>query len=284
MQCRVAPSLGALEDTPENVWKTTKYTDRDKPCVFFGLYDLRDYIALFRHRGKAYILWAGSDIRNLVNGFIFNDGKLGWLSKVAPGFKKVLKKVLKDAEHWVENMVEEEALMKWGLKDINVCPSYLGRIGPFMYYNAKVIPDVYVSCGKERQVEYGFDVIERIADKVDVTFHLYGDEWETKHKNVIVHGRVSKEKMNKEIQGMQCGLRLNKFDGFSEITAKSILWGQYPITRIPYRMIDSFNTDDELITLLNNLNMMTPNMIGRHYYVNTLNKFPWNESTIRGGI
>ena len=60
--CRWAPSLGELEDTAENVWGTKPYIwteHRKKSCVFFGLYDLRDYLALWMHEGKAWVLWAG---------------------------------------------------------------------------------------------------------------------------------------------------------------------------------------------------------------------------------
>ena len=44
--CKVASSLGELENTAEIAWGTKEYsflTDKYKPTVFFGLFDVRDY-------------------------------------------------------------------------------------------------------------------------------------------------------------------------------------------------------------------------------------------------
>jgi hypothetical protein len=269
MQCRVAPSLGELEDTPENIWGTTPYTDKNSDCVFFGLYDLRDYIALYFHRGRSYILWAGSDIKNLKRGFVLNDGKLRYISKI-PFARYLILKLIKKAENWVENGVEQQALLSLGILS-KVCQSYLGKFPEISYKDGK---NVYVSCGKGRQFEYGWGVVERIAPQLpDFTFHLYGDKWLSKYPNVIVHGRVSKKKMNEEIKDYQIGLRLNEFDGFSEILAKAILQGQHAVSRISYPLIPSFKNDEQLILILKHLGK--PDPMVRDYYINNLNKFPW---------
>ncbi len=60
-RCRYAPSLGPLEDTPLNIWGIDKYEPTDplhswNPVVFFGLYGLPDFYALWRHKGKKAIL------------------------------------------------------------------------------------------------------------------------------------------------------------------------------------------------------------------------------------
>ena len=52
-----------------------------------------------------------------------------------------------------------------------------------------------------------------------------------------MHGRVAQEVMNEEIKEMQGALRLTEMDGFSEILAKSILWGQWPVSLIKYSHI-----------------------------------------------
>jgi hypothetical protein len=281
-QCHWAKSLGELEATHQEAWGTTDYESRHFPTVFFGLYDLRDYLALSVHKGKCWVLWAGGDIENLIHGFTLNDGKLKWLGKFLP-LNWWLKGMLRKAEHWVEDEDEAEKLkMFLPSKKINICPSFLGKIDywsdPIREYYHKQKPDVYVSCGKDRQWEYGFDTVERIAGKCNVVFHLYGDDWMTGHDNVIVHGRVSKEQFNKDIRHYQCGLRLNEHDGFSEITAKSVLMGQYPITRLRFEMIPQYNNDRELIEYLNSLRGCTqPNRKGRKYYLETLNRYPWND-------
>ena len=284
VQCRWAPSLGALEDTHQNVWGTVEYTDRSKPCVFFGMYDLRDYIALWRHKGKKWVLWAGSDIRNLVNGFIFNDGKLKQISllvKKLPAnlqmkiaFKFV--QVLREAEHWVENDLEAAELGKFDI-ECKVCPSYLGNVNLPITYQWRKRPSVYVSSGADRQEEYGFGVIERIAGNLPrMEFHLYGAPWNTKHRNIIAHGRVAKEQMNEETSKMQIGLLLNESDGFSEIMAKAVLRGQYAIVKVPHTMIPSYENDMDLILKLNRLRKeKQPNLKVRDYYIQHLNEYPW---------
>lgn len=282
MQVRWAPSLGALESTHEIAWGTEDYKDRNKPTCFFGLYDLRDYIALWRHKGKAFVLWAGSDILNLKSGFLFNDGKLKSLSKLLRGNWWVYP-ILKKAEHWVENLTEERVLESLGIKVSGVCQSFLGNINKFkIQYKYKKIANVYLSANEGRQEEYGFGTIERIAKELPfIKFHLYGASWKTKNKNVIVHGWISKEQMNKEIEGYQIGLRLNNFDGFSEILAKAVLMGQYAISKVKHPLIPSFENDMELILILNNLRKnKEPNYKAHDWYIYNLNRFPWNERLI----
>lgn len=279
IQCRYAQSLGGgFELHPNKVWNTIDYVDKTKPVVFCGLYDARDYYALWRHKGKVWIFWCGGDLNNLDRGFVLNDGKLRWISRM-PFFKPLLVRLLKKAEHWVENCAEEQILKKYGIIS-NICQSFFGDINKFKlsYFWSKT-PNVYISCGIGRQIEYGFDVIERIAPKLPhVWFHLYGDTWETKQPNIIVHGRLPIFVMNEQIKNMQCGLRLNEIDGFSEITAKCVLMGQYPITKIPYPLIINYKTEDELIEHIENLRKTyRPNKGAQKYYQYVLNKFPWNK-------
>ena len=290
--CRWAPSLGELESSTntyqqvwghEQVWGTKDYDwkkHRNESVVMFGLYDLRDYIALWQHRGKVWILWTGSDLRNLKNGFIFNDGKLRFLSKIFRG-NGWLMPLLKKAEHWVENEWEYDQLAGLGIKS-RICPSFLGDINNFpITYKHSDKPNVFISGHSGREEEYGFGWITKLAERVpECMFHLYGsNEWgyaEGK-KNIVFHGKVSRETFNAEIQNYQCGLRLNKSDGFSEITAKNILNGGYPITYLKYPMIDNFETEEELVRLLKELkNKKEPNHKARQFYYETLNNFPWN--------
>lgn len=273
-KCRTAPSLGALEGTEENAWGTPPYNpekDLYEPTVFFGLYGFPDFFSVWRHKGQKAVLWAGSDIKHFVNGY--------WLDK--EGDIRVNPKDLAiwlnwHCDNYVENEVEQVALREAGIES-KLVPSFLGKIEDYeVEYRHSERPKVYVSSGNDRQIEYGFGIIEEIADRCEVDFYLYGADWSSSHKNVIVRGRIPKEEMNEEIKCMQSGLRLNEFDGFSEITAKSILWGQYPISRIPNIHIDSFTTKNELIDLLNNLkNKTEPNLKVREYYQGTLNKYPW---------
>ena len=274
--CRWSPTLGGLEDTAENIWGTPEYEgDRDEPTVFFGLYGLPDFYTLWRHRGKKWVLWAGSDIKHLAAGYHLDDG--GGLKIDADQLTPWLNKY---CENWCENEVERLMLHRLGI-EAKVAPSFLGDVNEYQVtYKPNDRPNVYLSANPGREVEYGWGLIEEIADKCEVDFHLYGSpDWQTKHHNVFVKGRVPKEQMNEEIKAMQCGLRLNEFDGFSEVTAKSILWGQYPFvwSTFKYQGIESFSNREELIALLNSLKFRTaPNPI-RDFYKQKLNQFPWNQ-------
>ncbi len=273
-KCRYAPSLGALEDTPLNVWGTEPYYygDEEKPCVWFGLYGLPDFYTLWRHKGKKYILWAGSDIKHFENGYWLDETGL---IKLEP--QPLAEWINQNCESYCENDAEYQKLLECGITS-KIVPSYMGDVNLPVSYVQSDRPCVYLSTGKDRELEYGFGIIEDIADKCNVDFYLYGsDTWTSKHSNVFVRGRVDPKVMNEEIKNMQCGLRLNEFDGFSEITAKSVLWGQYPITVIPTPEIDCAQNKDELIKLLNNLqNKKSHNTMARNYYIKHLNDFPWN--------
>ena len=283
IKCRWAPSLGALEGTAEEVWGTTPYNpdaDGEKPCVFFGLYGLPDFYALWRHKGKRWILWAGSDILHFKNGY-WLDGE----GKIRLNRKSLAKWISKNCESWVETGKEYNDLLKLGIK-AKICPSFMGDVSKYEITFQKT-PNVrvYASVSGDNFVDYGWDVIEDVAGKVrDVEFHLYGNikKWKTKHSNVIVHGRVPKEQMNEEIKTMQAGLRLNKNDGFSEIVAKSALWGQYPISYYPHPHIGGLagggiSIKRELVKALNRLSIKRdPNYQARNWYLKNFNNFPWN--------
>lgn len=261
MQCRIAPSLGVLEGHPNDVWGTTSYAFKDKPAIFFGLYGLPDFYALWRHTGKKYILWAGSDVRHFLDGYWLDDKGFTRL-----GVPPLADWISDNCESWVENETEREALAWVGIES-QVCPSFLGNIDD---YAVSYEPNgkYYASVSGNDFKLYGWDKIEKFAhDNGQFEFHLYGNTvpWVSKNKNVIVHGRVKKEKMNEEIKYMQGGLRFVEFDGFSEILAKSILWGQYPISTIRYKHMNLKPKD-------------VPNLEGREYYKKIINQYPWNEN------
>ena len=135
-------------------------------------------------------------------------------------------------------------------------------------------PKVYASVSGNDFLLYRWPEIEILGKKYsDIEFYLYGNTapWRTKNKNVIIRGRVSQDVMNDEIQDMQGGLRLLPFEGFSEIVAKGILWGQYPISAIKYPHTLSISEIGKL------KNKKEPNFAGRKYYFNMLNKYPWSQ-------
>lgn len=276
MQARIAPSLGELEGNHKDVWGTSEYKSDKEPTVFMGLYGLPDFFALWRHKGKKFILWCGSDITHFQNGYWLDDKGLIKIESVA-----MAQWINENCESWVENEVERIALKEMGI-EAKVCQSFMGNIDDYkVEYKYTERPQVYISVSGNNFKLYGWDIIEGIADFCNVDFHLYGntEKWKTKHSNVFVHGRVSKLQMNEEIKKMQCGLRLCvDMDGFSEITAKSILWGQYPIVAesYGYKHINSFRNLNNLVSELNSLKHKIIANPARDYYKKIINQYPWN--------
>ena len=284
---RWASSLGALEGKPEDVWGTQEYGVPvyagdlwiedllNQPTVFCGLYGLPDFYALWRHKGKKYIWFCGSDITHFQNGYWLEDG-----GGIRIDSTPLAQWIEKNCESWVENEVEREALAEMGIT-AKVNPSFMGNVDDYdIEYQHVERPQVYLSCSGDNFELYGWDIVEQIADQCEVDFHLYGsDKWKSKYSNVFIHGRVPKEQMNEEIKKMQCGLRLCvTMDCFSEITAKSILWGQYPIVAesFGYKHIDNFRNLKHLVQQINRLKRKKEPNKARDYYIKNLNKFPWN--------
>lgn len=252
-RCRIAPSLGALEGTPAEVWGTLPYGDKYDPTVFFGLYGLPDFYTLWGHRGKKYILWAGSDIRHLIGGYWLDDSE--WGAKLPP--EPIANWISRNCESWVENKVEAEALRKLGIES-KVCPSFMGDVNNFPVSEKRIEKRYYSSVSSNDFELYGWAKINKIAEQnPDIGYHLYGNtvEWKAP-KNVIVHGKVPKEIMNGEIKSMTGAIRLVDFDGCSELVVKAVLMGQEVISAIDYPFLHAKNPREELLK--------------------TLNKFPWN--------
>ena len=270
-QCRIAPSLGGgFAGTPNKCWGTRDYLHETEPTVFFGLYGLPDFYMLWRHKGEKAILWAGSDITHFINGYWLDEnGSM----RVEP--HALAKWIDAKCDNWVENDAEMEALKKVGIH-AKVCPSFLGNINDYKVgYKQSDKPKVYTSVSGDNFKLYGWDEVEKLAKKhSEITFYLYGNtkKWETKNNNVIVRGRVPQEVMNAEIKEMQGGLRMLSFEGFSEVIAKSLLWGQWPISKISYPHTLSLG---ELGTLKDKKD---PNVAGRDYYRRVFNSFPWNKN------
>ena len=169
MQCRVAPSLGALEGTHDQVWGTKEYISQDEDTVFFGLYGLPDFYTLWRHKGKKYILWAGSDIRHFQNGYWLEDG-----GSIRVDPQPLADWIEKHCESWVENDVERVALEEMGIT-AKVGQSFMGDVNDYeVTYKPNERPSVYLSANVGREEEYGWQLVENIADRCEVDFHLYG--------------------------------------------------------------------------------------------------------------
>jgi len=271
MKIRVAPSLGrGFERSFEEAWGLEVYDGVPGPAVFAGIYGLPDFYTLWRHKGKKYIFWAGSDIRHLHKGY--------WLDETGTirlNSKGIALWINQHCESWVENKLEQLALKSLGINS-KVCPSYLGDVNKMeISYKQSDRPKLYSSVSGDNFDLYGWYKIDKLAEQYrDVKFHLYGNigEFNPRNKNVIVHGRVPNEQMNAEIKEMQGAIRMIPLEGFSEIVAKSILMGQYPVSVIPYEHCLLIEQIDEI------KDKKEPNLAGREYYIKELNNYPFNKN------
>lgn len=266
-QIRVAPSLGGgFERTPHEAWGIKDRHNCAGNCVFFGLYGMKDFHELMTHEGHKAILWCGSDIRHYINGYwLDREGKY----RISP---EALASYLNSLENYVENKVEYNALKKVGIES-KIVPSFLGDVTKYEIEYQLNNVELYTSVSGDDFELYGWDKINKLAkENPKVTFHLYGNKtkWKSPHKNVIVHGRVPQEQLIAETKKMTGALRLTKFDGFSEIVARSLLWGQYPVSTIPYPYTIE---PQDIHTLWDNKH---PNKEGREWLLKNVNKFPWN--------
>lgn len=233
------------------------------------MYHIGDYIRLLWHGGPKKVIWCGSDVINLTESYIWK--------RIIPRLK---------ATHKCENDIEAYYLQRLGIKP-EIQPMYFDDKEFEVCYKQSDNPHVYITCHPKYEEEYGVNEVEKIAPMTpDITYHIYGVEKErwlysndmqafnlSCPSNVIYHGKVSEDQFNEEIKGYQAALRLNTFDGFSEILAKSVLMGQYPISFIDYPFIQSASSENKLISLLNSLkDKKEPNYESREYWLKEFNK------------
>lgn len=244
--------------------------DRYVPVVFFGMYHIGDYLRFLWHRGEKTVYWLGGDIINL--------------SKTRALVFRFIK-----ARHLCENEPQRKRLEDCGI-EAEVRPVIFDDPDIGVSFKPSKNPHVYLNAHPDSKQAYGVDIVEVIAHKLpEFTFHIYGikkgfhQAWYDNGRlmnrdyvsqpNVIYHGLVSNEQFNQEIRNYQAGLRLNEYDGFSEILAKSVLMGQYPISRIKYPHIENYTSTEDLIHKLQLIkNKLKPNHEAREYWMKQLCK------------
>lgn len=272
---RIASSLGGgFAGSAFDVWGLGEYNpsiDKEKSLISFGCYGVRDLQAVIPHKGKKAILWCGSDIRHALNGY-WLDGK--GESKLDP--IRVGAWLGQTCDHYVENELEKIALASIGIT-ATVIPSFLGNVDDYPVQKLDSKPRFYTSVSGDDFELYGWDEIPGLAQRYPhIEFHLYGnktlppkpvDRFALQElNNIIIHGRVAQEQMDAETKTMTGALRLTRFDGFSEILCKSVLWGQAPVSPyIHYPFIRSSFEDP-----------VPPN--AREEMLKVLNKFPFNSN------
>ena len=275
MKIRISDGVKFFKEKAKAVFKLEEWQrgDPDKDVLFFGLYYQEDYDDYDKFKGNRTIFWNGTDIIRTIE-------IRKWLD--------VVKK--HPAKHYCGTQVSADSLKSVGIK-AEVVPLFLDDVNnfPISYKHSKT-PHIFINCHKGREEEYGIDLIRKIAPRVsDATFHIYGINQpkmfyykkkvptdpptiDDEHKNILYHGVVSDDEFNSQISQYQCGLRLNEHDGFSQLLGKSILMGQYPISKIKHEKVWNYETEDELVALIEKLKDMTePNYEAREHYIKILN-------------
>lgn len=271
---RIAPSLGGgFEGTPKEVWGVEEYIGSvghgDYPTVFMGLYGLPDFYELWRHKGRKCIFWCGSDITHFCQGYFLDEEGV-----IRIHHKPLARWINNFCESYVENEVEQVRLLKTGIQS-KIVPSFLGNVADYQIsFKPSKKPKLYTSVSGDDFKLYGWNKIPELArENPNIEFYLFGNNSyfpDYGLSNIFVRGRVPKEQMNEEVKNMQGALRLTEFDGFSEIIAKSLLWGQWPVSIIPYP-----NTlKVEEINLIKE--KREANSEGRDWLLSVVNKYPWN--------
>ena len=204
--------------------------NRKDHCLFFGLYRPRDWLKFLAHRGQRTVYWCGSDVLQV--GILFRL------------FQKI------SARHICENEVEQGILRLLLQQEVEVQTIFLSDPDEFpISYKRSDTPHVWMHINANAGLESGFPTLLRIAPRcTDITFHVYGRLREPMIlHNIVFHGWVPEDQFNEEIKNYQCGWRAHEFDGSSEVVMKSILMGQYPISRIRYYRIPTYESDWDLI-------------------------------------
>ena len=227
-------------------------TDINKKVFFQGLYHEQDYQTFANHMGERVLYWNGSDVlRTLMQGTWL------WLIQHTP------------AEHLCHSYWQQEVLRRVGVK-VKIFPIFFGDLRRYqVHYEQSDTPQVFLTSHNGRDEDYGVDIVERIAPKVpDITFHIYGAENETDNKNVVYHGWVKEEKMDKETRKFQ-GCIKGGSGGISITLIKSIMMGQYPISFNKIKGIWHAPDDESFIKQLNKLkDQYSPNLKLRKQYLN----------------
>lgn len=226
-----------------------------EPVIFFGLYRPKDFVLCLFHRGKRIIHWQGSDI--LAAGWHYR-----WLQWI-------------HAKHICENEVEQGVLRLMLRQEVEIRPTFLSNQDEFkITYRQSTPTKIWLHINRDAELESGLQVIKRVAQKITgVEFHVYGHCRPHHIKNVVFHGYVREEQFNQEIKGYQAAIRLHEFDGFAETISKSILLGQYPISRIRYPYVDSYHSEEDLIQVIEKLKYKKePNYKARAYYLRKFNE------------
>lgn len=269
---KVSSSVKQFQLKAQKAWGLTDWGGVDDPdpvLVFFGLFHDRDFEVFHNFKGTKHVFWCGGDILRLLQDYE----------------RRRVIKISKDTFHYCENETEAQSLRQAGIEP-QIIPSFLGDINDYSD-SFKVPTDgkwkIWMNAHPHRELEYGLDYARQIAKMFpDVEFHVYGvdKEYEGKIVNeaddlIVFHGLVPEAQLDADIKNYQCGFRANEHDGLSEVIVKSILLGQYVISRLEYEGAYFFSKLEDIIYAIQLLKLQTEPNKARELWINKLNNFPF---------
>jgi len=185
---RYSSSIANFHEKLDKRLKLNRKFSLFAPTIFIGMYHWVDYIRFIFHLGEKKIFWCGSDILAL---------EKTWVKKLILGQNK---------QNFVENWVEFKKLDSFGSKHVNTIPMIFDDPDKYpICYKPSPTPRVFATYHKGREKEYGY----------------------FEHPQVDWFCDLSEDEFNEKIKEYQGCIRLNRFDGFAESLAKSVLMGQY---------------------------------------------------------
>lgn len=165
------------------------YTDRYKPCVFFGCYKGRgDILRILNHKSLAVICWRGTDILGMTND----------------DFKALRKDNIKHIA--ISDYIAKD-LNKQGFK----YKSFPITAAPLRFNPVPLGESIYTYMDKRRPGCYGEAIINLLRERYDI---------------IIGVGQFSKKQMDDVYRRSFIGLRLTRHDGLPNTVIEMGLMGR----------------------------------------------------------
>lgn len=192
-----------------------EYTNKNKPCIFNGLYNQQDYIKLIQHNSHKTVVWCGTDA-----------------TMINKNFKNLLSRA-GEIRHIAKSKFVSETLSKHGIKHIllPITPTI-----PIKNYKPKG-ENIYFYSGNNKK-KYGGDFVDQIK-KI------------TKYKIIETNKNTYKSKeLEKIYESCFLGLRLTKHDGLPNTVLEMGLMGRNCIHNGNTPNSIGYKTLDDIIEII----------------------------------
>lgn len=181
-QAYVSTGLKFFEKAFREKYGLKEYSNPSEPCIFFGMYGMKDWAKLSSHTGLCIVVWGGSDIAHILQ---LND--LYLQTRFLRG----------NVHHIAIGKYIEEDLSVWKIPyfSVPVCP-----FDHKLNIRSKG-PGVYTYLPESNMSKYGLFYINEIMEK-DKSFSPF-----------IGNGLLSRDHVSRLYDSCYIGLRLTAHDG-----------------------------------------------------------------------